>query len=269
MSLSVSPAWPPASMCSHRPPKKTARVHECLHRLGGPDAIDQDAVQFRKLKRSDRKELQALNAEWFPVPYPELFYTEALETDALNSIAATLKYPCKKKGDPDELLLGVITFRTKFEYPRSDMLSVLPDGGRVCMTGAAAYVVTLGVVDACRRHGLASKLLQRAISEMKEKLPNLQAVWLHVVSYNAPALRLYQQAEFRIIRRFPNFYEFLGSAWDSQLLVCYFRDAGPPANLCIRVAYDEACTFPSRCMRAAGWIWRDLVFPSLKTTPHS
>lgn len=68
-----------------------------------------------------------------------------------------------------------------------------PGGVDACMNGAAGYILTLGVVDAARGHGLAKQLLQKTMDSIRQQLgPKLKAIWVHVVEYNAPATWLIQ-----------------------------------------------------------------------------
>ena len=44
------------------------------------------------------------------------------------------------------------------------------------MNGAAGYILTLGVVDAARGHGLAKQLLLKTMESIRQQLPKLQAI---------------------------------------------------------------------------------------------
>jgi len=238
LQVTSSPAWPPGSLL----PKATARGHARLEKLLSEN-FDLSKMRFRKLQKEDQPELEALHSEWFPVRYPQSFYAELFETGSMISLAAVLS---SNDAVDVDILLGVITFRIRWPHSRFDMESVMEGGSTACMAGRAMYIPTLGVIDACRGKGIASELLHRGLQHAKEVQPNLQAVWLHVVDYNDTALRFYERAGFRRVRRFRHFYHFFERPWDSILLVHYLDGAAPPASLPVRVIFHELQAFPSR-----------------------
>merc|ERR1719261_2012032 len=89
--------------------------------------------------------------------------------------------------------------------------------------GALAYILTLGVVEGFRRRGLARELLRRSIQHVDRHMPEVQAVYLHVVTYNDAAIQLYESARFVRLERFENFYNLHGSPYDSFLYALYIH----------------------------------------------
>ncbi|CAJ1419878.1 unnamed protein product [Effrenium voratum] len=198
-------------------------------RAGGLTGLGLEAVQFRPLRKKDRSDLEALHAEWFPVDYSRSFYDEVFEQRSVGSVAAV---------GGENLLLGAATFRTKFQEPRFDMDSVLEGGAGACMSGRAGYVLTLGVVDGARGHGLAKALLEKSFEAIRRELPEVEAIWVHVVCYNLPAQALYERMGLVLVRRFPRFYSFYDQIWDSFLYVLYEKNGKPP-DLRLEVLKDE------------------------------
>lgn len=43
-----------------------------------------------------------------------------------------------------------------------------------------------GVVDAARGFGVAKSLLRKTMDVIRGELPQVQAIWVHVISYNEP-----------------------------------------------------------------------------------
>ena len=43
-----------------------------------------------------------------------------------------------------------------------------------------------GVVDAARGFGVAKSLLRKTMDVIRGELPKVQAIWVHVISYNEP-----------------------------------------------------------------------------------
>jgi len=201
----------------------------CYRSAGGLEGAGLEAVHFRQLRKKDRKELETLHREWFPVEYGKHFYDEVFESKRVGSLAVVL-------GD---LLLGAATFRTQFRQPRFDMDSILEGGADLCMSGAAGYILTLGVVDAARGFGVAKSLLRKTMDVIRGELPQVQAIWVHVISYNEPAIALYESMGLQMVRPFPRFYSFQNEYWDSLLYVLYENGGRPPENLNRHVWKDE------------------------------
>lgn len=244
MSTIVSSAWPSQALTGGVGPRLLSRIHAKLERV--PDhKLTAAGARFRPLLPKDEKDLHALHSEWFPVAYPPSFYEELFKAKSLIGLAAVADH------NGEELLLGAVTLRVQWPQTRFDMPSVVRDGTAAVMNGTAIYIPTLGVVDRCRGRGIASQLLERSVALAQERRPDLQAIWLHVVDYNTPAMRLYERAGFRRVRRFPHFYHFSGRYWNSILLVRYFNGAGPPPLVKFRELYAEVDAFPTRAWYAS------------------
>jgi len=208
-------------------------------------------VRFRALQAEDYDEVVALHTEWFPVSYDEAFYTKSVKGE-IFTIAAT--YPAQAAcsssapgaaddgGEEGEHLLGIITMSTTCDLHSEDIVhilgadcEVLCGGGEIAESGAVspsagclAYILTLGVIDGFRRRGLASELLRLAIIHVQRRMAHVQAVYLHVVTYNEAAIRLYEAMHFLRIGHFPSFYQLHGKPYDSFLYALYVHTGRPP-----------------------------------------
>lgn len=59
------------------------------------------------------------------------------------------------------------------------------------------YILTLGVSDAHRGHGIASLLLDNYLAQLSaHETPRIQAVLLHVLTTNQRAIAFYQRRNF-------------------------------------------------------------------------
>lgn len=81
--------------------------------------------------------------------------------------------------------------------------------------------MTLGIVDECRRLGLATKLLSHAISLLKLQWHACEILYLHVVDYNETALKFYLNNRFIKHKVLNDHYEIKGKIYDAVLL---YRD---------------------------------------------
>lgn len=151
-------------------------------------------------------------------------------------------------------LLGIVTMSTNCEHHADDIVHILgADCATICgkkssiskdldnvedplmagersssgKGGALAYILTLGIVDQYRRRGLARELLQQSISYVDTHYPKVQAVYLHVVTYNAAAIQLYESMRFVRVGHFPSFYQLHGKPYDSYLYARYLHDGRP------------------------------------------
>jgi len=251
---STSSAMPDPS--SPSVPRLKARVHgrlspeECAQ-------IDLNALEYRALRPEDYQEVVALHTEWFPVSYDEAFYNKSVRGEIFTlaavhrhsngNAASEGGSSGSNSGDPggdviatglgDCDLLGIVTMSTNCEHHADDIMSVLgsdcattcrtkhpKDGGSMANEGAdsgnggaLAYILTLGVVDGFRRRGLAKELLRRSIQHADRHMLEVQAVYLHVVTYNEAAIQLYESMRFVRLDRFNNFYNLHGAPYDSFL----------------------------------------------------
>eukprot|EP00913_Durusdinium_trenchii_P035567 g33283.t2 len=91
--------------------------------------------------------------------------------------------------------LGVIYFPVAASHPRQEGRL-----GRVSCEGKPF-----------RRKGLAKELLRRSTEHVRQQMPQVKAVFLHVVTYNEAAIQLYESCGFLRIKYFPHFYYLHGT----------------------------------------------------------
>ncbi|EFJ49800.1 hypothetical protein VOLCADRAFT_104251 [Volvox carteri f. nagariensis] len=150
-------------------------------------------------------DLQAIHRELFPIDYEEVFFRKAVagEDRALRLPDYT----------PDRQVMGL--------NPR-------------CLDGeCAVYVLTLGVVPACRQCGIARSLLG-LVHQHASRL-RCRAIFLHVISYNDAAMRLYSTSGYQPMARLPNFYHLITgrqpnpdqSWYDAFLYAHFIPQCGP------------------------------------------
>lgn len=75
----------------------------------------------------------------------------------------------------------------------------------------------------------ASQLVSQAVS-FARSLRSCKGVYLHVVEYNLPAIRLYERLRFVCLRSLPRFYLLEGGDYTALLYVFYLNGGGPPAE---------------------------------------
>ena len=75
----------------------------------------------------------------------------------------------------------------------------------------------------------ASHLVSQVL-DFARSLRTCKGVYLHVVDYNLPAIRLYERLHFTCLRRLPDFYQLEGSDYTALLYIFYLNGGSPPAE---------------------------------------
>ncbi|KAF2545541.1 hypothetical protein F2Q70_00024091, partial [Brassica cretica] len=91
------------------------------------------------------------------------------------------------------------------------------------------YILTLGVVETYRNHGIAMSLISGVI-RYASGLSLCRGVYLHVIAYNNPAIRLYNRLMFRCVRRLNGFYLIKRQHFDAFLFVYFFNGSRSPCS---------------------------------------
>lgn len=216
-------------------PRLKAKVHKVLPAARCAQ-IPVSSLRYRALDAQDHDEVVALHTEWFPLTYDQGFYEKCVKGE-IFTLAATHLEP-----QGEEHIVGIVTMSTCAEHYRDDLPHVLGkcqdpacDGGDegaleqgVDQNGVLAYILTLGVIDGFRRRGVASEMLKQSIRYVEEQKPSVQAVYLHVVTYNHAAIQLYESLNFLRIAHFPRFYHLHGKPYDSFLYSLYVNGCKAP-----------------------------------------
>ncbi|KAJ6818484.1 histone acetyltransferase MCC1-like isoform X2 [Iris pallida] len=186
--------------------------------------IKSPTIIYRPIRPSDLEVLEQIHASLFPVRYERDFFLNVVTGQGIISWAAV--DISRLDGHGDELI-GFVTTRViaakdseiedliRYDVPRKDQTLV--------------YILTLGVVEHYRNLGVATSLVREVIN-YASSITNCQAVYLHVISYNNPAIHFYKKMLFKLIRRLPRFYYINGQHYDSYLFVYYVNGAQSPCS---------------------------------------
>lgn len=191
-------------------PPLSATIHRTLTAEEIESFDVPNSVTLRNVTGSDLKEIRALHAEWFPVSYNEDFYKSISSGEYLTIVASLT-------GDPSRIvgLITVAVNRNESQFNHSgELLEFL---GHSSDKDTIAYILTLGVVDELRGKGLAKALLEKAMVQVRCSDENCKVVFLHVIQYNMPAMRLYEKCGFKNFKIEPSFYR-IGDDWYSGIL---------------------------------------------------
>lgn len=103
-----------------------------------------------------------------------------------------------------------------------------------------AYILTIGVAEGFRGHGIAMDLVRRTVDYFVSQDNKMRALYLHVADYNQTAVRLYEKLGFRYLLRQPGYYCIQGESKDALLYALYLQ---------------SECSQPSNILSSTDWSW--------------
>uniref|UniRef100_I1JAM7 N-alpha-acetyltransferase 60 n=3 Tax=Glycine subgen. Soja TaxID=1462606 RepID=I1JAM7_SOYBN len=189
-----------------------------------PKVSTQPKICYRPIQPSDLDILEHIHCRLFPIRYESTFFHDVVNGRDIVSWGAVDS--SRSDGQSDELI-GFVTARIVLakESEIVDMLGY--DSAKSDQT--LVYVLTLGVVEAYRSLGIASSLIREVI-KYASSIPTCRAVYLHVISYNNPAINLYKKMSFKCVRRLQGFYLINGQHYDSFLFLYYVNGGQSPCS---------------------------------------
>ncbi|XP_068242844.1 N-alpha-acetyltransferase 60 [Palaemon carinicauda] len=200
-------------------------------------------LKLRFLCPSDLPEVKALCCQWFPIEYPDVWYEDITTNPRFYALAAT--YHAQ--------IIGLLVAETK---PLSKMNKEDQDILPPTLSGHTqiGYILTLGVTDSHRGHGIASLLLDNYLAQLTaHESPKVQAVLLHVLTTNQQAINFYQRRNFVRHTFLPYYYNIKGKPKDGFSYVRYVNGGHPPWTLLDYVQHwfsaisvMEVCWWPMR-----------------------
>uniref|UniRef100_A0ACD5UK34 Uncharacterized protein n=4 Tax=Avena sativa TaxID=4498 RepID=A0ACD5UK34_AVESA len=185
-----------------------------------PTSKIQPIVEYRPIRFSDLHVLEQMHADLFPVRYERDFFLDVVNGDGIISWGAV------NTSRPGELV-GFVT--AKMVSTQDSEIEDLFSYNCLWEDTTLVYILTLGVADRYRNLGIASSLVQEVI-KYATSIINCRGVYLHVISYNQPAIRFYEKMLFNLVRRLPMFYYIQGQHYDSFLFVYYVHGGLSPCS---------------------------------------
>ncbi|GBF94521.1 histone acetyltransferase-like [Raphidocelis subcapitata] len=171
---------------------------------GAAHASSLEAQVFvRPLAPEDLGCVKAAHNALFPIDYDDAFFNKAVRgLDRIFSWGAFAASPGAPGGGE---LVGFVTARlVKLHECETHDRALMGLSSLVLDHDCVAYILTLGVLDGWRGRGLALRLI--GLVGAHAAATRARAVFLHVISYNAAAIRLYSRAGFACAGRLPSFY---------------------------------------------------------------
>ncbi|XP_074647467.1 N-alpha-acetyltransferase 60-like [Tubulanus polymorphus] len=213
----------------------------------------QPEVQLRFLNSGDIDEIKLLCRDWFPIDYPDSWFQDIASNAKFYSLASV--YNGKIIG----LIVSEVKTRSKCNKEDADILS-----GSYPNTVQVAYILSLGVAQEYRRHGIASLLLDNLLNHLtRNESVNCKAVYLHVLTTNVAAIRFYEHRHFIHHSYLPYYYSIKGQPRDGYTYVLYINGGQPPWSLLdlfkqvgTFVSKLQPCRLPLKLLRCVHHIWK-------------
>lgn len=138
--------------------------------------------------------------------------------------------------------------------------------GENCLVG---YILSLGVRRAYRRNGIASLLLEQLLAHVTApERSSVKAVFLHVLSSNAPAILFYQRCHFRLHSFLPYYYSIRGKCKDGFTYVLYVNGGHAPWGIWDWVRHLAGAMINLVPCRVPRWIWQRLLWATTILSYH-
>ncbi|WKX91622.1 hypothetical protein Q1695_010001 [Nippostrongylus brasiliensis] len=180
------------------------------------DGVTVPALILRPLIRSDVPAIEALCAASFPIQYPECWFEEVVAGE-LISVGLF---------DGKQLVAMMVAETKTILHCNPEDRDIIAD------TGAhVVYMLSLAVAHAYRRLGLASRLLRHLLDSVVDHSPFPKAVFLHVLSTNAPAIKFYKAHGFVHHTTLLNYYHLKSEYGDACTYVLYTNGSRPPFSI--------------------------------------
>lgn len=189
-----------------------------------PGISRRPSIYYRPISPNDLDRLEQIHRDIFPIKYESEFFQSVVNGVGIVSWAAVDR--SRPDGYSDELI-GFVTakFVLAKESEIDDLIGYDSSQGEETLI----YILTLGVVETYRNHGIAMSLISGVI-RYASGLSLCRGVYLHVIAYNNPAIRLYNRLMFRCVRRLNGFYLIKRQHFDAFLFVYFFNGSRSPCS---------------------------------------
>jgi len=135
-------------------------------------------VEFGPMNDKTMELMKALNLALLPVHYNQYFYQKALGYTKYSRFAYF-----------NDIVVGGLICREEMKDDEKTL-----------------YILTFGVLDPYRKHGIGVQLFDELMNSAK-KDPELKKIYLHVQTSNEKAIRFYEKVGFEIVEKIENYYQ--------------------------------------------------------------
>lgn len=220
------------------PLKDTPVLQELETRLG--------QVFFRPLCPGDYERLKQCHRDSFPIDYEDSFFEQAV-----SSRSNTTSWAAVQQQGGQSVLVGFITAKyLRLQDCDPTDRAALDLGSRLLDGQEVVYILTLGVAEGTRRHGVAGQLLRLVLGRALAR--GCRSCFLHVIQYNVPAICFYLQQAFEHVATRAEFYCITSGRqpdpsrcmYDAFLFAYTLNEEGPISAM----AYVNTAMLPFRSL---------------------
>ncbi|CAN8256068.1 unnamed protein product [Cochlearia groenlandica] len=182
-------------------------------------------ICLRPINPFDLERLEQTHRDIFPIRYETEFFQ-----NVVNGGDDIVSWAAVDRSRPDgysEELIGFVT--AKIVIARETEISELIRYDSKKGEETLVYILTLGVVETYREHGIAKSLIHEVI-KYASSISVCRGVYLHVIAHNNPAIRLYKRMSFRCVRMLHGFYFINGQHFDSYLFAYFINGSRSPCS---------------------------------------
>ena len=232
--LLLSESFPLDEKNERKKMKPVAEVHTLLKGV----TIDKEKIFYKAIGLDDYEEVKKLHKEWFPVPYNEEFYENIFKKNNGQYDTVGAYYPLDiGEGKIKNVLLGLIIIQWRYvnkyffdivgkevseeinrsiDYEEEISFLFTKYPSYFCL-----YVMTLGVIDECRKMNIGTKLL-KSVLNYGINVPYCLGVYLNVIENNFSGIKFYEKNGMTKTKHLTDFYEIDGKKYNSESFVMIY-----------------------------------------------
>ena len=211
--------------------KPVSKVHELLSGV----KIDLNKIYYKPLGPEHLEEVKNLHKEWFPVPYDEHIFTDALINNRGYYLTQGAFYFLEEENK--EVILGLILclwrYVDKYCYESVGDKVIEEISKSIDYEEEAQfflskqpyysmlYIMSLGVIDECRKMNIGTNLIKDVINYVAT-FPFCKGVYLNVIADNFSGKKFYEKNGMTCYNTLKKFYLIEDKRYDSDIYVKIF-----------------------------------------------
>ena len=217
--------------------KKMKPIAEC-HKLLKGIKIDPSQIIYKPLSPENVEEVKKLHIEWFPVKYEEEFFDHTLINNQGQFFSVAAFYNVGVgENEYKEVILGLII--CQWVYVENNFFKMVnkeigkeisanlnyEEEVKFYLSGDkfyhCAYIMSLGVIDECRKMGIATIML-KSIFNYIIFFDFVVGIYLNVISTNTSAKKFYEKNGLKCINHIKDFYPIENQNYDCDVYIKIF-----------------------------------------------
>lgn len=253
--IRLSEAYPPKSENNK---EYLANVHSILKDCD-IEKTDFKNITIRKIKnRNEMEQIQLLHKEWFPINYTNDYF-ESVFKGKYNGLVAEIKL-VKNNRLSETVVVGCILYNIRnasqkyLDFSYCDYFKNFK----------SIYIMTIGVINELRKHGIATLLLNKVIDIHINEL-SIKYIYLHVVEYNHSAQKFYVKNNFELFKLKRKHYFIEENYYDAFVYIYFINNGKKPKSY--QEKFKSVIQYPIQLLgnlkNCASFFYRKIRYNSL------